>query len=44
VLDNFVDTANWLEEIRTTWDADARLHLLEFGKRIVLYPPAMPDA
>ena len=36
VLDNFVDTANWLEEIRTTWDNDARLHMLEFGKRIVL--------
>ncbi len=44
VLDNFVDTANWLDEIRATWDNDARLHLLEFGKQIVLYPPAMPDA
>jgi L-ascorbate metabolism protein UlaG (beta-lactamase superfamily) len=44
VLDNFVDTASWLDEIRATWDTDARLHLLEFGKRVVLYPPATPDA
>ena len=44
VLDNFVDTAGWLDEIRETWDTDARLHLPEFGKRIVLYPPATPDA
>lgn len=44
VLDNFVDSAVWLEEIRETWDNDARLHLPEFGKRIVLYPPAAPEA
>jgi L-ascorbate metabolism protein UlaG (beta-lactamase superfamily) len=44
ILDNFVDTAKWLDEIRATWDTDARLHLLEFGKRVVLYPPTTPDA
>ncbi len=44
VLDNFVDTAVWLDEIRATWDNDTRLHLLEFGTRVVLYPPAAPDA
>ena len=44
VLDNFVDSAAWLSAIRETWDNDARLHLPEFGKRIVLYPPEAPDA
>jgi L-ascorbate metabolism protein UlaG (beta-lactamase superfamily) len=44
ILDNFVDTAAWLDEIRETWDNDTRLHLPEFGKRLVLYPPAVPDA
>jgi L-ascorbate metabolism protein UlaG (beta-lactamase superfamily) len=44
VLDNFVDSALWLNEIRETWDNDARLHLPEFGKRLVLYPPLAPDA
>lgn len=44
VLDDFVDTARWLEDIRKTWDIDTRLHLPEFGKRLVLYPPETPDA
>jgi L-ascorbate metabolism protein UlaG (beta-lactamase superfamily) len=44
VLDNFVDSAVWLNTIRETWDNDARLHMPEFGERIVLYPPATPDA
>jgi L-ascorbate metabolism protein UlaG (beta-lactamase superfamily) len=44
VLDNFIDTAQWLEEIGATWDSDARLHLPEFGKTIVLYPQASPEA
>jgi len=43
-LDNFVDTAKWLEEIGATWDSDTRLHLPEFGKPIVLYPQASPEA
>jgi hypothetical protein len=43
-LDNFVDTAKWLEEISATWDSDARLHLPEFGIPIVLYPQASPEA
>lgn len=43
-LDNFVDTAEWLEEIGATWDSDTRLHLPEFGKPVVLYPQASPEA
>jgi L-ascorbate metabolism protein UlaG (beta-lactamase superfamily) len=43
-LDNFVDTAAWLEEFRETWDSDTRLHLPEFGKSVVLYPQAAPEA
>lgn len=44
VLENFVDLAAWLNEIRETWDNDARLYLPQFGKRVVLYPPAAPEA
>lgn len=44
ILDDFVDTAEWLNEIRETWDNDARLHLPVFGERLVLYPPPAPDA
>lgn len=44
ILDNFVDSAEWLEEIRQTWDNDARLHLPTFGEALVLYPPSVPDA
>ncbi|MGI9199876.1 MAG: MBL fold metallo-hydrolase [Woeseiaceae bacterium] len=43
-IDNFVDTASWLDEIRETWDNDARLHLPKFGEKLVLYPPPAPDA
>jgi L-ascorbate metabolism protein UlaG (beta-lactamase superfamily) len=43
-LDDFIETAGWLEEIRSTWDSDARLHLPEFGKPIVLYPQTSPEA
>jgi L-ascorbate metabolism protein UlaG (beta-lactamase superfamily) len=43
-LDNFISTAKWLEEIGATWDSDTRLHLPEFGKPIVLYPQASPEA
>ena len=44
VIDNFIDAANLLDTIRLIWDNDARLHLPEFGKQIVLYPPPAPDA
>ena len=44
ILDNFVDSAKWLDEIRATWDNDARLHLPVFGEQLVLYPPPAPDA
>jgi len=44
VLDDFTTIAGWLEEYRERWDSDARLHLLEFGKQIVLYPQASPEA
>lgn len=44
IIDNFPDIAVMLERIRETWDIDARLHLPEFGKKLVLYPPSLPDA
>lgn len=44
ILDNFVKTAGWLDDIRQTWDQDTDLHLPEFGKPIVLYAPISPDA
>jgi len=43
-LDDFVTTSKWLEEIGATWDSDTRLHLPEFGKALVLYPRASPEA
>jgi L-ascorbate metabolism protein UlaG (beta-lactamase superfamily) len=44
IFDNFVDSAEWLDAIRETWDNDARLHLPVFGEKLVLYPPSIPDA
>ena len=44
VIDNFPDIAKWLEQMRDTWDNDTRLHMPEFGKQLVLYPPPVPDA
>lgn len=43
ILDNFVATAGWLNEIRNIWDKDAWLYLPEFGRRVVLYPPELPE-
>ena len=43
-LDDFGKTAVWLEKIGSTWDADTKLHLPEFGKTIVLYPDVAPEA
>ncbi len=43
-LGNFLTTARWLEQIRDTWDTDTRLHLPEFGKTLILYPLAGPEA
>jgi L-ascorbate metabolism protein UlaG (beta-lactamase superfamily) len=43
-IDNFVTMSKWLEEIRDTWDSDTRLHLPEFGKTLILYPRASPEA
>ena len=44
IIDDFVDSAAWLDEIRETWDNDARLHLPVFGEQLVLYPLPDPDA
>ena len=44
ILDNFVDSAEWLDVFRETWDNDARLHLPVFGEKLVLYPPPAPGA
>jgi L-ascorbate metabolism protein UlaG (beta-lactamase superfamily) len=43
-LDNFLTMAKWLAEIGATWDSDTKLHLPEFGKTLVLYPQASPEA
>jgi hypothetical protein len=43
-LENFIDTAKWLEEIGARWDTDTKLHLPEFGKAVVLYPQTAPEA
>ena len=44
ILDDFGDTAVMLDEIRQVWDTNTRLEMPEFGKPIVLYPPATPEA
>ena len=44
ILDNFLNTARWIEEQRAIWDSDTKLHLPEFGKTVVLYPDAAPEA
>ena len=44
ILDNFVNTATWLRDIRDTWDADTRIYLPVFGESVVLYPAAAPEA
>ncbi|MDX1508073.1 MAG: hypothetical protein R3358_07320 [Woeseiaceae bacterium] len=45
-LDDFRNTAEWLVEIRNTWDADAKIYLPEHGQPIALYaePEAEPEA
>jgi len=43
-LDDFTETAAWFEEFGAIWDSDTRLHLPEFGKTVVLYPQASPEA
>jgi len=42
-IDDFVEVAGWLESARQSWDLDARLHIPEFGRQVVLYPPASPE-
>jgi L-ascorbate metabolism protein UlaG (beta-lactamase superfamily) len=43
-LDDFTTTSKWLQETGATWDTDTKLHLPEFGKALVLYPLASPEA
>jgi L-ascorbate metabolism protein UlaG (beta-lactamase superfamily) len=44
IIDDFAETARLLENIRQIWDTDTRIYLPEFGKPIVLYPRATPEA
>ncbi len=44
VLDNFVKTARWLDELRAIWDSDTALFLPQFGEPFVLYPEPEPGA
>lgn len=43
VLDNFVKTARWLDELRDSWDSDTALFLPQFGVPFVLYPESDPE-
>ena len=43
LLDNFVNTATWMQEFRDTWDGDTQIYLPVFGEPIVLYPGEAPD-
>jgi L-ascorbate metabolism protein UlaG (beta-lactamase superfamily) len=44
LLDDFVNTATWLQEFRDTWDKDTQLFLPVFGQPLPLYPEERPDA
>ena len=44
LIDNFVRTARWLKDIRSTWDRDTQIYLPVFGEPLVLYPEQGPDA
>jgi L-ascorbate metabolism protein UlaG (beta-lactamase superfamily) len=44
LIDNFARTAEWLRDIRDTWDRDTQLYLPVFGEPVVLYPEQSPDA
>lgn len=39
-IDDFAETARWLERFRQTWDRDVELQLPEFGAKATLYPVA----
>ena len=43
-LNDLADTVDLLEELRRTWDSDARLLLPVFGEPIPLYPAPEPEA
>ena len=43
-LNDLADTLDLLEELRRTWDSDARLFLPVFGEPIPLYPAPQPEA
>ncbi len=42
-FNDLADTVELLEELRRTWDSDARLLLPEFGEPIPLYPAPQPE-
>ena len=44
LLDDFANTARWLQEFRETWDYDTQLFLPVFGQAMPLYPEESPDA
>ena len=44
LLDDFVNTAHWLQEFRETWDKDTQVLLPVFGEAFPLYPLETPDA
>lgn len=44
ILDDFIETAKWLEATRRVWDTTTQLQMPEFGKAILLYPLSAPEA
>lgn len=44
VLSDFEEVAAWLEEFRDRWDSDTRLHMPHFGRQLVLFSEASPEA
>jgi L-ascorbate metabolism protein UlaG (beta-lactamase superfamily) len=44
IIDDFTRTAEWLKDIRDTWDRDTQVYLPVFGEPLVLYPEQAPDA
>lgn len=43
-LDDFVDTATWLQELRQTWDQNTELLLPVFGEKTALYSLPVPPS
>jgi L-ascorbate metabolism protein UlaG (beta-lactamase superfamily) len=43
-IEDIVNVSTWLEKFRDRWDRDTHLHWPEFGKQVVLFAGAPPEA